>query len=84
MNGIKVGTVIDNGVDFSTPAPPAPPTKKGAKPKPTPTPAKKNRAKTVTSFFDEYKEALEKNGAQPQEHEGSWITQTWRGNGKPA
>jgi outer membrane protein assembly factor BamD len=27
---------------------------------------------------------LEKNGAQPQEHEGSWITQTWRGNGKPA
>jgi outer membrane protein assembly factor BamD len=27
---------------------------------------------------------LQKNGAQPQEHEGSWITQTWRGNGKPA
>jgi len=27
---------------------------------------------------------LEKNGAQPQEHEGSWITQTWRGGGKPA
>src|SRR6476620_8476154 len=27
---------------------------------------------------------LHKNGAQPQEHEGSWITQTWRGNGKPA
>jgi outer membrane protein assembly factor BamD len=27
---------------------------------------------------------LQKAGAQPQEHEGSWITQTWRGNGKPA
>jgi outer membrane protein assembly factor BamD len=27
---------------------------------------------------------LQKNGAQPQEHEGSWITQTWRGNDKPA
>ena len=27
---------------------------------------------------------LQQNGAQPQEHEGSWITQTWRGNGKPA
>jgi outer membrane protein assembly factor BamD len=27
---------------------------------------------------------LQKYGAQPQEHEGSWITQTWRGNGKPA
>src|SRR4026209_103722 len=27
---------------------------------------------------------LEKNGAQQQEHEGSRITQTWRGNGKPA
>ena len=27
---------------------------------------------------------LQQNGAQPREHEGSWITQTWRGNGKPA
>lgn len=27
---------------------------------------------------------LQKNGAQPQEHEGSWITQTWKGDGKPA
>jgi competence protein ComEC len=69
MNGIKVGTVIDNGVDLSTPAPPAPPTKKGARPKPTPTPTKKNRAKTVTSFFDEYKEAMEKVGAQHEKAE---------------
>jgi outer membrane protein assembly factor BamD len=27
---------------------------------------------------------LGKRGLQPQEHEGSWITQTWKGNGKPA
>jgi beta-lactamase superfamily II metal-dependent hydrolase len=51
MNGIKVGTVIDNGVDLSTPVPPAPPTKKGAKAKPTPTPAKKTRARTVTGIL---------------------------------
>jgi competence protein ComEC len=69
MNGIKVGTVIDNGVDLSTPVPPAPPTKKGAKAKPTPTPAKKTRARTVTGFFDEYKEALEKAGAQHEKAE---------------
>ncbi len=67
MNGIKVGTVIDNGVDMSTPAPPASPTRKG-KAKPAPTPAKK-RAKTVTSFFDEYKEAMEKVGAQHEKAE---------------
>ncbi len=61
MNAIKVGTVIDNGVDLSTPAPAPSPTKKGAKPAPTPT---KNRTKSVNSFFDEYKEALQKSGAQ--------------------
>jgi outer membrane protein assembly factor BamD len=27
---------------------------------------------------------LGKRGLQPQEHEGSWITQTWKGDGKPA
>jgi outer membrane protein assembly factor BamD len=27
---------------------------------------------------------LQKKGIQPQEHEGSWITQTWKGDGKPA
>ena len=70
MNGIKVATVIDNGVDLSTPAPPAPPAKgKGAKARPAPTPAKKSRAKTVTSFFDEYEEAIEKAGAQHEKAE---------------
>ncbi len=63
MNAIKVGTVIDNGVDLSTPAPSPSPTKKGAKPAPTPTPAK-NKTKSINSFFDEYKEALQKSGAQ--------------------
>jgi outer membrane protein assembly factor BamD len=27
---------------------------------------------------------LGKQGLQPQEHEGSWITETWKGDGKPA
>jgi outer membrane protein assembly factor BamD len=27
---------------------------------------------------------LGQSGVQPQEHEGSWITQTWKGNAKPA
>ncbi|HEY8277735.1 MAG TPA: outer membrane protein assembly factor BamD [Methyloceanibacter sp.] len=27
---------------------------------------------------------LQKSGVQPQEHEGSWITETWKGAGKPA
>jgi beta-lactamase superfamily II metal-dependent hydrolase len=67
LNGVKVGTVIDNGVDLSTPAPSPTPAKKGSKPPPVPaaTPAKK-RAKTITSFFDEYKDALQKSGAQYQ------------------
>src|SRR2546421_1701235 len=64
MNAIKVGTVIDNGVDLSTPAPSPAPVKKGSKPAPAPTPAKKSKTKSVNSFFDEYKEALEKSGAQ--------------------
>lgn len=65
LNGIKTGTVIDNGVDLSTPAPSPTPAKRGAKPSPTPAP-RRTRAKTVTSFFDEYKEALQKSGAQYQ------------------
>jgi outer membrane protein assembly factor BamD len=27
---------------------------------------------------------LGKQGLKPQQHEGSWITQTWKGDGKPA
>ena len=63
LNGIKVETVIDNGVDMSTPAPSPTPARRGARATPTPAP-RKTRAKTVTSFFDEYKEALEKSGAK--------------------
>jgi competence protein ComEC len=70
MNGMKIGTVIDNGVDLSTPAPEPVATGKGRKAKPTPTPVpKKRKTKTVSSFFDEYKEALEKNGAQYEKAE---------------
>jgi competence protein ComEC len=65
LNGIKVGTVIDNGVDLSTPAPSPSPQKKGAKPSPTPA-ARRTRTRTITGFFDEYKEALQKSGAQYQ------------------
>src|SRR6267142_215034 len=64
MNAIKVGTVIDNGVDLSTPAPSPVPVKKGSKPAPAPAPAKKSKIKSVNSFFDEYKEARQKSGAQ--------------------
>ena len=63
LNGIKVETVIDNGVDMSTPAPSPTPARRGARATPTPAP-RRTRAKTVTSFFDEYKEALEKSGAK--------------------
>lgn len=68
FNGIKVETVIDNGVDLSTPAPSPTPAKRGAKPAPTPAP-RRSRVKTVTGFFDEYKEALQKSGAQHQRAE---------------
>ncbi|HEX5703753.1 MAG TPA: ComEC/Rec2 family competence protein [Pyrinomonadaceae bacterium] len=68
LNGIKVDTVIDNGVDMSTPAPSPTPARSGARATPTPAP-RRTRAKTVTSFFDEYKEALQKSGAQHQKAE---------------
>src|SRR5712691_4222101 len=70
LNGIKVGAVIDNGVDLSTPAPESAANSnrgKGSKAKvsapPAPAP-KKKKTKSVTGFFDEYKEALKQNGAQ--------------------
>jgi beta-lactamase superfamily II metal-dependent hydrolase len=63
INGIKVGTVIDNGVDLSTPEPAPAATTKGKAARPAATPAKKRRAKTITSFFDEYRDALRQSGA---------------------
>src|SRR5580765_8160233 len=70
INGIKVATVIDNGVDLSTPAPaPTPSPKKGAKPAPTPRPAKATKTKSINSFFDEYKDAVDKSGAQHEKAE---------------
>jgi competence protein ComEC len=67
MNGIKIGAVIDNGVDLSTPAPEVPAAAKGKKSKPPPPPKKK--IKTVTTFFDEYAAALQKNGAEHEKAE---------------
>lgn len=67
MNAIKVGAVIDNGVDLSTPAPPAPATRKGKGAKPAPPPKKKT--KTITTFFDEYAAAMKQNGAQYEKAE---------------
>lgn len=69
INGIKVATVIDNGVDLSTPAPSPTPLKKGAKPAPTPRPAKPGKVKSINSFFDEYKDAVDKSGAQHEKAE---------------
>jgi len=70
INAIKVATVIDNGVDLSTPAPsPTPVPKKGAKPAPTPRPAKPSKTKSINSFFDEYKDAVDKSGAQHEKAE---------------
>jgi beta-lactamase superfamily II metal-dependent hydrolase len=67
LNAIKVGTVVDNGVDLSTPAPPAPANNNRGR-KPPPPPAKR-KAKTITSFFDEYAAALKQNGAQHEKAE---------------
>src|SRR5436309_12678310 len=66
LNAIKVGTVIDNGVDLSTPVPESAPGSKGSKAKatPPPPPPKKSKVKTVNSFFDVYAAALKQNGAQ--------------------
>src|SRR5207247_3596580 len=65
VNEVKVGTVIDNGVDLSTPAPEAAanPKGKGAKAKATPTPPPPKKG-AVTAFFDKYQTALKQSGAQ--------------------
>ncbi|MEA2204681.1 MAG: competence protein ComEC [Blastocatellia bacterium] len=71
LKGIKVGTVIDNGVDLSTPVPTPAPVKqtgKGAKAPPAP-PKPKGKVKSVTSFFDEYKDAITQSGAQHEKAE---------------
>jgi competence protein ComEC len=69
INGIKVATIVDNGVDLSTPAPsPTPTPKKGARPAPTPRPAK-IKIKSINAFFDEYKDAVDKSGAQHEKAE---------------
>ena len=65
LKGVKVGTVIDNGVDLSTPAPAAAanPNGKGAKAKATPTPPPPKKG-AVTAWFDKYQAAVKQSGAQ--------------------
>jgi competence protein ComEC len=69
INQIKVGTVIDNGVDLSTPKPSPTPVKKGAKPAPTPAPTRRSKVQSINAFFDEYKDAVDKSGAQHEKAE---------------
>jgi len=59
INQIKVGTVIDNGVDLSTPKPSPTPLKKGARPAPTPAPTRKSKVQSINAFFDEYRDAVD-------------------------
>ena len=65
LKGVKVGTVIDNGVDLSTPAPAAAanPNGKGAKAKATSTPPPPKKG-AVTAWFDKYQTAVKQSGAQ--------------------
>lgn len=76
LSGIKVATVIDNGVDLSPPVPaPTPGKQNGKAGAKTPVPPKaaggqqKTRPRTVTSFFDEYKAAIAQSGAQHEKAE---------------
>lgn len=70
LNGTKVTTMIDNGVDLSTPAPPAPVAKRSkGKAAAQPPPPQKSKVKTVNGFFDEYQAALKLNGAQYEKAE---------------
>src|SRR5204863_9630776 len=41
--------------------------KKGPKPAPTPAPTQKSRVQSINAFFDEYKDAVNKSGAQQRE-----------------
>jgi beta-lactamase superfamily II metal-dependent hydrolase len=79
LKGIKVGAVIDNGVDLSTPVPTPSPGKQGKRQQAAAgkdvantkdaSAKQKGKAKSITSFFDEYKEALTQNGAQHEKAE---------------
>jgi len=81
LKGIKVGTVIDNGVDLSTAVPTPSPGKQGKRQQASvgkdsantknANAKQKGKAKTTASFFDEYKEALSQNGARYEKAEPS-------------
>jgi competence protein ComEC len=60
LKAIKTGAVIDNGVDLSTPAPVSLSNNRNK----TVAPPVSKKAKSPTSFFDEYKDAIKQSGAQ--------------------
>ena len=72
FKGIKVLNVIDNGEGPDVPESLLPkkpePTKKGA-PKPKPTPKPSGKSKSVTAFYDEYKEAVTQSQAHYEKSE---------------
>ena len=71
FKGVRIGTVIDNGVDPSAPETESTTSKggKGSKRK-APAPAASGRKKkTVTGFFEEYKDALKQNSAEYEKAE---------------
>jgi competence protein ComEC len=69
MNAIKTGTVIDNGVDLSTPEPATASSKGGAKGAAPVKTRRSRKAKSPTTFFDEYKESLKQSGAKYEKAE---------------
>jgi competence protein ComEC len=69
IKGIKVSTIIDNGVDLSTPPPATPANTNRGRGSKSPPPPPKKRGKTVTGFFDEYAAAVKLSGAQHEKAE---------------
>jgi competence protein ComEC len=74
MKAIKVLNVIDNGElpdvpESLLPQKKAASPKSGKRPAPTPTPRRAGRTVSVIKFYDEYKEALTKSGAQYEKAE---------------
>jgi competence protein ComEC len=70
LKAIKILNVIDNGLEPDVPESlVAAPAKAPAKSRKKPQPRRAGRTATVTRFYDEYKEALTKNGANYEKSE---------------
>jgi competence protein ComEC len=65
IKAIKIGNVIDNGLAPIIPARLQPqPKPVNIKSKPAPTPVKRGKTQSITKFYDDYKDAVSKSGAQ--------------------